>query len=450
MIFAIGAREQSRACAPGTSIASRRSLMRGCEAQPRRCRDVVQQAAPTLQDLPMKPLTLLLAGTALSLSLATALASAQTAGEPVATEPPNAPDQAAAFPEQTRAPQPAEMPEVTPEVVADGLPQLWAMEFLPDGAMLVTAKEGAMHLVSADGKAGPAIEGVPEVDARGQGGLLDVALAPDFESSNQIFFSFSEPRDDGNGTSVAAATLVADESGGGTLEDVTVIFRQMPSYDGTKHFGSRLVFGPDDELYVTVGERSDVEPRVQSQDPGSGLGKVFRIDTSGEPLEDNPFVGEEGAQPEIWSYGHRNMQSAALDGEGRLWTVEHGPRGGDELNMPEAGLNYGWPEITYGLEYSGAEVGKGITTQEGLEQPVYYWDPVIAPSGMALYTGDEFPESTGIVVVHLDDGLVAFEERVPLEARVRDVKVGPDGAVYAVTEDPDAATSQILRLTSGG
>jgi aldose sugar dehydrogenase len=430
----------------------------------------------------MKPLTLLLTGTALSVSLATTLAIARTAGatapaeqveegtapaesdervaagEPVETRPPNAPDKQPAFPEQTRAPQPAELPEVTQEVVAEGLPQLWALEFLPDGDMLVTAKEGAMHIISADGKAGPAIEGVPEVDARGQGGLLDVALAPDFESSNQIFFSFAEPRGDGNGTSVASATLVADGSGGGTLEDVTVIFRQMPSYDGTKHFGSRLVFGPNAELYVTVGERSDVEPRVQSQDLGSGLGKVFRIDTSGEPLEDNPFVGEEGAQPEIWSYGHRNTQSAALDSEGRLWTVEHGPRGGDELNMPEAGLNYGWPEITYGLEYSGEEVGEGITAKEGLEQPVYYWDPVIAPSGMALYTGDEFPEwegafligglvSRGIVVVHLDDGLVAFEERVPLGARVRDVKVGPDGAVYAVT---DAATSQILRLTRGG
>ncbi len=431
----------------------------------------------------MQPLTLLLAGTALSMSLATTLAIAQTAdtspaeqaegtapaegdatvaaGEPVETAPPNAPDQQPAFPEQTRAPQPAEMPEVTQEVVADGLPQLWAMEFLPDGEMLVTTKEGAMHIVSGDGKVGPAIEGVPEVDARGQGGLLDVALAPDFASSNRIFFSFAEPRDDGNGTSVASATLVADGSGGGRLEDVTVIFRQMPSYDGTKHFGSRLVFGPNDELYVTVGERSDVEPRVQAQDLGSGLGKVFRIDASGAPLADNPFVGEDGAQPEIWSYGHRNLQAAALDGEGRLWTVEHGPRGGDELNMPQAGLNYGWPVITYGLEYSGAAVGEGITAQEGLEQPVYYWDPVIGPSGMALYTGDEFPEwegafligglvSTGIVVVHLDDGLVAFEERVPLDARVRDVKVGPDGAVYAVTEDPGAATSQILRLTSGG
>ena len=224
----------------------------------------------------MRALTLLPAGTAFSLCLATTLASAQTAGEPVETAPPNAPHKEPAFPGQTRAPQPAEMPTVTQEVVAEGLPQLWALEFLPDGDMLVTAKEGAMHIVSADGKVGPAIAGVPEVDARGQGGLLDVALAPDFASSNRIFFSFAEPRDDGNGTAVAAATLVADESGGGALEDVTVIFRQMPSYDGTKHFGSRLVFGPNDELYVTVGERSDAGPRVQAQDLGSGLGKVFR------------------------------------------------------------------------------------------------------------------------------------------------------------------------------
>ena len=298
------------------------------------------------------------------------------------------------------------------------------------------------------------------MDARGQGGLLDGALAPDFATSNRIFFSFSEPRADGNGASVASATLVRDQSGGGRLEDVKVIFRQMPSYDGDKHFGSRLVFGPNGELYVTVGERSDPTPRVQSQDLSSGLGKVFRIDASGRPLKDNPFVGKDGVQPEIWSYGHRNLQSAALDGQGRLWTVEHGPRGGDELNRPEAGRNYGWPVITYGLEYSGQKVGKGITAADGMEQPVYYWDPVIGPSGMAFYTGDEFPEwknsfligglvSTGLVVVHLDGDRVAFEERVPLNARIRDVRVAPDGSVYAVTESR-GGSSQILRMTRDG
>ena len=386
--------------------------------------------------------------------------TATQAGEPVETAEPNAPDQEPAFADQTRAPQPADMPAVDIEPIAEDLPQLWAMEFLPDGRMLVTAKQGTMHIVTAEGEIGPEISGVPEVDTRGQGGLLDVALAPDFDASNQIFFSFAEPRDGGNGTAVASATLVTDDENGGALEDVAVIFQQMPTYDGTLHFGSRLVFGPDGELYVTVGERSDVEPRVQSQDLASGLGKVFRIDRSGAPLDDNPFVDQEGALPEIWSYGHRNTQAAALDDQGRLWIVEHGPRGGDELNMPEAGLNYGWPKITYGIEYSGDPVGEGITSREGLNQPVYYWDPVIAPSGMALYTGDEFPEwegaflvgglvSTGLVVIHLENDRVAFEERVPLEARTRDVRVGPDGAVYAVTEDRDAGTSAILRLTRG-
>ncbi|MDX3925272.1 MAG: PQQ-dependent sugar dehydrogenase [Shinella sp.] len=429
----------------------------------------------------MTRLSLLLSGTVLSVALAAAPAFSQSGeetspseqaegqapasgeertatGAPVETEEPNAPDQQPAFAGQTRAPQPDEMPQVATETIAEGLPRLWSMEFLPDGRMLVSAKEGAMHIIS-EGQAGPEIAGVPEVASQGQGGLLDIALAPDFESSGRIFFSFSEPRDGGNGTSVASARLVQDEQGGGALEDVTVIFRQMPTYDGSAHFGSRLVFGPGGELFVTVGERSDRRPRVQAQDLSSGLGKVFRIDTSGKALSDNPFAGRDGALPEIWSYGHRNIQSAALDGQGRLWTVEHGPRGGDELNRPEAGLNYGWPVITYGVEYSGNAVGDGVTAQDGMEQPVYYWDPVIGPSGMAYYDGAEFPEwngafligglvSTGLVVVHLDGDRVRAEERVPLDMRIRDVKVGPDGAVYAVSEGPNAGTSSILRLTN--
>ena len=418
-----------------------------------------------------RPLVLL-SGTILSAALLAAPALAQDttpaagsestqAGEPAETKPANAPDQQPAFAGQTRAPQPAETVEVETEVVADGLPHLWAMEFLPDGRMLVTAKEGAMHIVSTDGKAGPALEGVPEVLSDGQGGLLDVALAPDFETSGMVFFSFSEEREDGNGTSVASGKLVTDDQGGGALEDVQVIFRQMPSYDGNKHFGSRLVFGPGGELYVTVGERSDPEPRVQAQDLTSGLGKVFRIDTSGKPLPDNPFVGQENAQPEIWSLGHRNLQSATLDGEGRLWTVEHGPKGGDELNRPQAGKNYGWPEVTYGVEYSGAAVGEGITQQAETEQPVYYWDPVIAPSGMAYYDADAIPEwkgaflvgglvSQGVVVLHMDGDQVRYEERVPLDARIRDVRVGPDGAVYAVTETRGGGGSTIVRITKAG
>ncbi|NTJ44385.1 PQQ-dependent sugar dehydrogenase [Agrobacterium larrymoorei] len=384
-------------------------------------------------------------------------AIAQT-GTAVETGAPNAPNQKPAFEGQTRAPQPEKMPSLQKTVVAEGLPNLWALELLPDGRMLVSAKEGTMHIV-ADGKASEPLEGVPEVDASGQGGLLDIALAPDFETSGMIYFSFSEPHDGGNGTSVASAKLV-ENSGKAALEDTKVIFRQTPTYDGDKHYGSRLAFGTNKELYVTVGERSDREPRVQAQDIASGLGKVFRIDTDGKAIEGNPFIGRENALPEIWSYGHRNIQSAAVDAEGRLWTVEHGPKGGDELNLPKAGLNYGWPVITYGIEYSGGKVGEGVTAKEGMEQPVYYWDPVIGPSGMAYYDSDAIPEwkgtfligglvSQGIVVLKVDGEKVVTEGRLPLEARIRDVKVGSDGAVYAVTETRGGGGSQILRLAPG-
>ncbi len=406
----------------------------------------------------MNRLPHILAGTMLSVTLAGLPAFAQDAGNPVETQAPNAPNQEPAFAGQTRAPQPAEHVEIKTEVVAEGLPHLWSMEFLPDGRMLVTAKQGAMHIIGTDGEAGPEIANVPEVFSNGQGGLLDVALAPDCQSSGRIFFSFAEPRDDGNGTSVASARLVTDDQGGGSLEDVNVIFRQMPTYDGNKHFGSRLAFGPEGELYVTVGERSDAEPRVQAQDLQSGLGKIFRISQTGEALEGNPFAGEDGAQPEIWSLGHRNLQSATIDGQGRLWTVEHGPKGGNELNLPQAGKNYGWPEVTYGVEYSGEEVGDGITQMADTEQPVYYWDPVIAPSGMAYYDADAIPEwqgaflvgglvSQGVVVLHMENDRVKFEERIDLDARIRDVKVGPDGAVYAVTEQRGGGNSTIIKLT---
>lgn len=401
----------------------------------------------------------LLAGTMLAAALLAAPACAQTASTAETGEA-NAPDQKPAFENQTRAALPETVPQIGVDVVAEDLPHLWAMEFLPDGRMLVTTKEGAMHVVlQENGEASPPIEGVPDVASAGQGGLLDVALAPDFESSGRIYFSYSEPRDGGNGTSVAAARLT-EEDGKLALEDVTVIFRQMPTYDGDKHFGSRLVFGPEGQLYVTVGERSDRGTRVGAQDLGSGFGKVFRIDAEGKALPDNPFVGTEGALPEIWSYGHRNLQAATLDGEGRLWTVEHGPKGGDELNRPEAGKNYGWPKVTYGIEYSGGPVGEGVTALEGTEQPVYYWDPVIGPSGMAYYDGDAIPEwkgafligglvSEGLVVLHMDGDRVAREERVPLDARIRDVKVAPDGTVFAVMEQ-QGGPSTILRLVKGG
>lgn len=402
---------------------------------------------------------------ALALPVAAALlaagpAFAQSEGTrpPVQTGAPNAPDQSPAFEGQTRAPQPARNAIVRTETVASGLPQVWAIEILPEGGAIVTAKRGTMHLIGRDGTVGPAISGVPKVDADGQGGLLDVALAPDFETSRTLFFSFSEPRGGGkNATSVARARLAPDGNGGGRLEGVEVIFQQTPAYAGSKHFGSRLAFAPDGTLFVTVGERSDTPIRDQAQDIGSGLGKVFRINPDGSVPNGNPFAGRSDALPEIWSYGHRNLQSATIGPDGRLWTVEHGPRGGDELNKPRAGRNYGWPVITYGINYGGSPIGEGITAKSGMEQPVYYWDPVIAPSGMDYYDAGAIPEwqgaflvgglqSRGVVILHMKGDRVATEEWLPMEAQVRDVKVGPDGAVYAVTETRGGGSS-IVRIS---
>ena len=397
----------------------------------------------------------LVRGTMVSTALLTLPVLAQ--GQPAETAPPNAPDQVPAFEGQTRAPQPDAPVATTQEVIAEGLPHLWAMEFLPDGRMLVTAKSGVLHIITPEGEVSAPITGLPEVDAVGQGGLLDVALASDFESSGRIYVSFAEPREGGNGTSVAAATLVLGDDGGATLEDVAVIFRQEPTYDGDKHFGSRIVPTEDGNLYVTVGERSDDPIRDEAQELQSGLGKIFRITTEGEPAEGNPFAADE-ALPEIWSLGHRNVQSATLNGEGRLWTVEHGAMGGDELNRPEAGLNYGWPEVAYGVAYNGAPIEGGITQSAETEQPVYYWDPVIAPSGMAHYSGDAIAEwdgaflvgglvAQGVIVLHMNGDRVAHEERVDVGARVRDVRVGPDGAVYAVTERRGGGGSTIVKIT---
>lgn len=379
--------------------------------------------------------------------------AAPSAGETIAeTNRPNT-EYKPLLPNQTRAPQPAQKTEFEVATVVKGLESPWAMEFLPDGRMIVTEKAGKIRLVGKDGAIGATVAGVPKVDARGQGGLLDIALSPSFASDRLVYFSYAEPREKGNGTTVAKAKLVEND-GKARLDDLKVIFRQTPTYDGDKHFGSRLVFAPDGNLFVTVGERSDKGPRVQAQDLASGLGKVFRIATDGSAPKDNPFIGAEKAKPEIWSSGHRNVQGAALDGQGRLWTIEHGPRGGDELNRPRPGVNYGWPLVTYGIEYTGEKIGDGATQAGGTAQPVYYWDPVIGPSSLAFYDKDAFPAwkgdflvgglvSTGLVILKLNGDTVLTEERVPLDHRVRDVKVGTDGAIYAVTEDD----GQILKLT---
>ncbi|MGY9050253.1 MAG: PQQ-dependent sugar dehydrogenase [Rhodobacterales bacterium] len=366
--------------------------------------------------------------------------------------PPHAAGQSPAFEAQTRAPVLADNISLNRQVVASKLESPWGMDQLPDGRWLVTERPGRLRIVAADGTLSGAIKGLPEVDARGQGGLLDVALRDDFEQTRRLWWSFSEPRGRGtNATAVATGLLSADEQ---SLEQVEVIFQQQPAWASTKHFGSRLVFDGQGALFVTTGERSNPEPRQLAQDVGTHLGKVLRIDPRGGAAQGHPKIA--GGLPEIWSYGHRNMQSAALGPDGALWTVEHGPKGGDELNRPQAGLNYGWPVITYGEDYSGRPMGQGLTKQEGMEQPVYYWDPVIAPSGMVFYDGAMFADWQGsaligglagqaLVRLEMDDGRVTGEARyLQGQGRVRDVDQAADGAVMLLIDGENGA---LVRLT---
>jgi aldose sugar dehydrogenase len=363
---------------------------------------------------------------------------------PLETREPNAPKQRPAFQGQTRVCGVKSNVAFGVTVLAKGLEHPWAVEPLPGGDLLVTEKPGRMRIISAAGEKGPPLAGVPEVDARGQGGLLDVALSPKFESDRTVYWSYSEPRQGGNATSVARGVLSQDRE---TLEQVRVIFRAMPTYDGTMHYGSRLAFGPDGTLYITLGERSDKPMRPQAQRLDSDMGKIVRINPDGSAPKDNPFAGQADARPEIWSLGHRNIQAAAFDPQGRLWEVEHGTNGGDELNLVQKGKNYGWPLVAYGEEYSGQAIPGAVTTKEGTEQPVYYWDPVIAPSGMQFYTGDAFPawkgsvfigglKDTKLVRLTLENDRVTGEEHLLKERgqRVRDVRQGPDGALYIVTD----------------
>ncbi|MBD0371364.1 MAG: PQQ-dependent sugar dehydrogenase [Pyrinomonadaceae bacterium] len=389
--------------------------------------------------------------------------SSQSSCTPLETRSPNAPEQKPTFPGQTRACGVKSNVDFEVTVLAKGLSNPWAVEPLPNGDFLITEKPGRMRVVTAKGEVGQPIGGLlpvgsggvsavsgqgglPPITARGQGGLLDVALSPDFKRDRTIFWSFSEQREGGSGTSVARGVLTEDLR---NLEQVRVIFRAMPTYNNGLHFGSRLAFGPDGKLYITLGERFDrTTTRPQAQHLNSHLGKIIRINPDGSVPNDNPFAKQSGALPEIWTLGHRNVQAAAFDEQGRLWTVEHGAQGGDELNLIEKGKNYGWPLVTFGEEYSGDPIAGAVTAREGYVNPIYYWDPVIAPSGAQFYTGSAFPAWRGslfvgalreqrLVRLVIKDNRVVGEEHLLAECghRIRDVRQGPDGALYIVTDE---------------
>lgn len=358
------------------------------------------------------------------------------------THEPNS-DYKPAFEGQTRI---AAVKTTTPykvEILNKDLGKPWGIINLPDGKFLITEKSGFMNVVSADGKQISKIEGFPKVDDKGQGGMLDVALDPDFKSNNMIYFSFSEPFGEGNLTSVAKGKLSSDMK---SVTDVKVIFRATPSYRGDKHYGSRLAFDKDGNLFVSTGERSDKETRVYAQKTDNYLGKILRITKDGKPAPGNPFIGKVGFKPEIYAYGVRNPQGMAIDAMGNLWDIEMGPKGGDEINLIKSGKNYGWGDVTYGIEYSGEKVGAGITQKAGTEQPVYYWDPVVSPSGVTFYTGNVEEWKNNLFIgclsgehinrIVMKDNKVVGEERLLLDQkeRFRDVLNGMDGNLYGITD----------------
>lgn len=360
--------------------------------------------------------------------------------------------QTPAFEGQTRAPVLEGDVALTRTVLAEGLEHPWGLVQLPDGDWLVTERPGRMRIVSAEGELSDPIEGLPEVDARDQGGLHDVSIADDFAETRRVWWTYAEPRGDGkNGTAVATGLLSEDRT---RLEDVQRIWQQQPAWESTKHFGARIIHDGEGHIFVGLGERSDPEPRQYAQDPQSTLGKIIRIDA----VDGTPAGAEiDGALPEIWSMGHRNIQGAAMGPDGQLWMNEHGPKGGDELNLIEAGANYGWPDVTYGVDYSGAEMG--VTEKEGTVQPVYYWDPSPALSGMVFYDGDMFPDWQGqallgglrsqdIIRLEIADGMVTGEARhLGGIGRVRDIEVADDGALMLIT---DHENGQMVRVTPEG
>lgn len=334
------------------------------------------------------------------------------------------------------------------DMVVEGLEHPWGMDFLPDGRILVTERAGRLRIFDK-GRLSDPLSGLPEIYDSGQGGLLDVVVSPTFKTDRTFFFSFSEADGFSARTAVGRAELTGE-----TLSNVKVIFRQYPSQSGGRHFGSRIVPAPDGTLLITTGDRGE---RQLAQDPGGLIGKVVRINPDGSIPKDNPFVGKDGYAPEIYSIGHRNPQGAALDGQGRYWTVSHGARGGDEINRPLPGKNYGWPVISYGRHYSGLPIGEG-THKEGMEQPLFYWDPSIAPSGMAFYSGDLFPDWQGdifvgalrgqaLVRVDVEKGEITGKEERLIEdeiGRIRAVKSGPDGALWVLTDEDPGGIYRII------
>jgi aldose sugar dehydrogenase len=393
---------------------------------------------------------------AVALTVASSRAMAQEGVDP---RPPNGATQKPAVAGQTDAPELTSNVAFDVVTVVEGLQNPWAVAFLPGGKMLVTERPGRLRVVS-DGKLSEPVAGLPPVDARDQGGLLDVALDPQFAANKLIYWSYAERRDDGMNNTAVARGVFVDDPTAPRIEKVQVIYQQAPRLMSTLHYGSRLVFGRDGTLFVTQGERSITLGRMQAQTMDSLLGKIVRINADGTIPKDNPFVGKDGVRPEIWSLGHRNVQAATLNpSTGELWEVEHGTRGGDEINIARKGKDYGWPTIAYGIEYRGGPITGGITAQEGMEQPLYYWDPVIGPSGMTFYTGNLFPAWKGNLFVggHQTNDLVRLviegekvvgEERLlrdlqPKPERIRDVRTGPDGAIYLLT---DSAAGRLVKL----
>ena len=343
---------------------------------------------------------------------------------------------------------------VRAEVLARGLDHPWALAFVDGGRMLVTERPGRLRLVEPDGRVGPPIEGVPAVDAVGQGGLLDVITDSGFATNRRIYFCFAEPATSGGGNSTALATARLSDDGR-RLEQVRVIFSQIPKVSSRLHFGCRIVEAPDGHLFLALGERFQRMRDAQTLD--NHHGKVVRLRKDGSSPPDNPLVRQSGAMPEIWSWGHRNPQGATWGPDGRLWVIEHGPQGGDEINRPEAGKNYGWPVITFGENYGGGAIGEGLTARPGMEQPLHYWTPSIAPSGMAFLRSDRYGTAWQgnlfvgslkfryLARLELQNGRVVREERLlpQLGQRVRDVRQGPDGLLYLLTDENDG---QLLRV----